>query len=123
MDALVEDLAADSLAQAEADQEAAYEEYKKANPLFAQLQPSVSPAGQPYQGPVVGTAHYTDTAKVMAMLNTQVAKSLLPRELHLCWTVKAIDEAEAYYQLVALKSQTRGLCINPCHPSAALFLL
>ena len=108
LNALVEDLAADSLAQAEADQEAAYEEYKKANPLFAALQPSVSPAGQPYQGPVVGTAHYTDTAKVMAMLNSQVAKSLLPRELHLCWTVKAIDEAEAYYQLVALKSQTSG---------------
>ncbi len=106
LDALVE--AADSLAQAEADQQAAFEEYKKANPLFAALQPSVSPAGQPYQGPVVGTAHYTDTAKVMAMLNSQVAKSLLPRELHLCWTVKAIDEAEAYYQLVALKSQTSG---------------
>ena len=106
LDALVE--AADSLAQAEADQEAAYEEYKKANPLFAMLQPSVNQAGQPYQGPVVGTAHYTDTAKVMAMLNTQAAKSLLPRELHLCWTVKAIDEAEAYYQLVALKSQTSG---------------
>ena len=108
LDALVEDLAADSLVQAEADQKAAFEEYKKANPLFAALQPSVSPAGQPYQGPVVGTAHYTDTAKVMAMLQSQTAKSLLPRELRLCWTVKAIDEAEAYYQLVALKSQTSG---------------
>ena len=108
LDALVEDLAADSLAQAEADQEAALAEYKKANPLFAVLNPSVSPAGQPYQGPVVGTVHYTDTAKVMAMLNSQVAKSLLPRELRLCWTVKAIDEAESFYQLVALKSQTSG---------------
>ena len=108
LDALVEDLAADSLAQAEADQEAALEEYKKANPLFAVLNPSVSPAGQPYQGPVVGTVHYTDTAKVMAMLNSQVAKTVLPRELHLCWTVKAIDEAESFYQLVALKSQTNG---------------
>ena len=108
LDALVEDLAADSLAQTEADQQAAYEEYKKANPLFAALQPAVSAAGQAFQGPVVGTAHYTDTAKVMAMLNSQVAKSLLPRELRLCWTVKAIDEAEAYYQLVALKSQTSG---------------
>ena len=108
LDALVEDLAADSLAQAEADQEAAMAEYKKANPLFAVLNPSVSPAGQPYQGPVVGTVHYTDTAKVMAMLNSQVAKSLLPRELRLCWTVKAIDEAESFYQLVALKSQTSG---------------
>ena len=108
LDALVEDLAADSLAQSEADQQAAYEEYKKANPLFTALQPAVSAAGQPFQGPVVGTAHYTDTAKVMAMLNSQVAKALLPRELRLCWTVKAIDEAEAYYQLVALKSQTSG---------------
>jgi SecD/SecF fusion protein len=106
LDALVE--AADSLAQAEADQEAAYEEYKKANPLFAVLNPSVNQAGQAYQGPVVGTVHYTDTAKVMAMLKSQVAKSLLPRELNLCWTVKAIDEAESYYQLVALKSQTSG---------------
>ena len=108
LDALVEEIAADSLAQAAADQEAAFEEYKKTNPLFAVLNPSVSPTGQPYQGPVVGTVHYTDTAKVMAMLNSQVAKSLLPRELHLCWTVKAIDDAEAYYQLVALKSQTSG---------------
>ena len=106
LDALVE--AADSLAQAEADQEAAYEAYKKQNPLFAVLNPSVNQTGQPYQGPVVGTVHYTDTAKVMAMLNSQVAKSLLPRELRLCWTVKAIDEAEAFYQLVALKSQTSG---------------
>ena len=108
LDALVEEIAADSLAQAAADQEAAFEEYKKTNPLFAVLNPSVSPTGQPYQGPVVGTVHYTDTAKVMAMVNSQVAKSLLPRELRLCWTVKAIDEAEAYYQLVALKSQTSG---------------
>ena len=106
LDALVE--AADNLAQTEADQQAAYEEYKKANPLFAVLQPAVNQAGQPFQGPVVGTAHYTDTAKVMDMLNSQVAKALLPRELRLCWTVKAIDEAEAYFQLVALKSQTSG---------------
>ena len=109
VDALVEGLAeADSLAQLEADQKAAVEEYKKNNPLFALLQPSVNQAGQAYRGPVVGTAHYTDTAKVMAMLTSQVAKSVLPRELKLCWTVKAIDAAEAYYQLVALKSQTDG---------------
>ena len=108
VEALVEDLAADSLAQLEAEQKAAVEAYKKNNPLFAVLQPSINQAGQAYRGPVVGTAHYTDTAKVMAMLNSQVAKSVLPRELHLCWTVKAIDEAESLYQLVALKSQTNG---------------
>ena len=108
VEALVEGLEADSLAQTEADQEAALAEYKKNNPLFAVLNPSVSQTGQAYRGPVVGTVHYTDTAKVMAMLNSQVAKSVLPRELKLAWTVKAIDDAGAYYQLVALKSQTNG---------------
>ena len=108
VEALVEGLEADSLAQAEADQKAAVEEYKKNNPLFAVLNPSVSQTGQAYRGPVVGTVHYTDTAKVMAMLTSQVAKSVLPRELKLCWTVKAIDAADAYYQLVALKSQANG---------------
>ena len=105
---LVDNLGSDSVAQAEADQEAALEQYKKQNPLFAVLNPSVNQSGQAYRGPVVGTVHYTDTAKVMAMLNSSMAKSILPRELRLCWTVKAIDDAETFYQLVALKAQTNG---------------
>lgn len=109
IDALVDNIAAeDSAAAEEADQEAALEQYKKQNPLFAVLNPSVNQAGQAYRGPVVGTVHYTDTAKVMAMLNSSMAKSILPRELRLCWTVKAIDGAETFYQLVALKAQTNG---------------
>ena len=89
VDALVDNIAAeDSAAAAEADQEAALEQYKKQNPLFAVLNPSVNQAGQAYRGPVVGTVHYTDTAKVMAMLNSATAKSILPRELRLRWTGK-----------------------------------
>ena len=53
LDALVGDLATDSLAQLEADQEAAYEAYKKQNPLFAVLNPSVNQAGQPDRKSVV----------------------------------------------------------------------
>ena len=108
VESLVEGLENDSLAQLEADQKAAVEEYKKNNPLFVVLNPSVNQAGQAYRGPVVGTVHYTDTAKVSAMLNSQVAKSVLPRDLKFAWTVKAIDEADSFYQLVALKSQTSG---------------
>lgn len=109
IDALVDNIAAeDSAAAEEADQEAALEQYKKQNPLFAVLNPSVNQAGQAYRGPVVGTVHYTDTAKVMAMLNSSTAKSILPRELRLRWTVKAIDDAETFYQLIALKAQTNG---------------
>ena len=108
VESLVEGLENDSLAQLEADQKAAVEEYKKNNPLFVVLNPSVNQAGQAYRGPVVGTVHYTDTAKVSAMLKSQVAKSVLPRDLKFAWTVKAIDEADSFYQLVALKAQTSG---------------
>ena len=101
------ELLADSTV-AEADQAAQIAEYKKSNPLFAILNPSINQAGQAYRGPVVGTVHYTDTAKVNAMLNSQIAKAVLPRDARFYWTVKAIDEANAYYQLVALKAQRDG---------------
>ena len=95
-------------AAVEADQAAQIAEYKKTNPLFAILNPSINQAGQAYRGPVVGTVHYTDTAKVNAMLNSQIAKAVLPRDARFYWTVKAIDEANAYYNLVALKAQRDG---------------
>ncbi len=105
---LVENLASDSLAQIEAEEAAAVENYKKQNPLFAVLNPSINNAGQAFRGPVVGTVHYTDTARVNAMLSSNIAKQVLPRDLRLKWTVKAIDEAGSYYQLVALKAQRDG---------------
>jgi SecD/SecF fusion protein len=102
------ELLGDSTAAAEADQAAQLAEYKKNNPLFAILNPSINAAGQAYRGPLVGTVHYTDTAKVNAMLTSPIAKSVLPRDARFFWTVKAIDEANAYYQLVALKAQRDG---------------
>ena len=102
------ELLGDSAAATEADQAAQIAEYKKNNPLFAVLNPSVNQAGQAYRGPVVGTVHYVDTAKVNAMLNSQIAKAILPRDARFYWTVKAIDEAGSYFNLVALKAQRDG---------------
>lgn len=102
------ELLGDSTTAAETDQAAQIAEYKKTNPLFAILNPSINQAGQAYRGPVIGTVHYVDTAKVNAMLNSQIAKAVLPRDARFYWTVKAIDEANAYYQLVALKAQRDG---------------
>ncbi len=85
----------------------AFANYKKNNPLFAILNPSVDQSGRAYRGPVVGTVLYTDTAAVMSMLNSQLAKGILPRDLLLRWTVKPIDERETMYQLVALKMVNR----------------
>lgn len=103
--ALEDSLASDS---AEVSQEEQIAQYKKQNPLFAVLTPSVNQAGQAYRGPVVGMVHYTDTAAVSEMLNSPIAKQILPRDLRLCWTVKAIDDAGSIYQLIALKSQRDG---------------
>jgi SecD/SecF fusion protein len=105
--ALVENLGADSAA-VEADQAAQLAEYKKKNPLFGILTNGFNSAGQAYRGPVVGMAHYVDTAKVAAMLTSQTAKAILPPDVRFRWTVKAIDEAGAYYQLVALKARRDG---------------
>ena len=104
---LVENIEADSL-NADAEQAAAIESYKKQNPLFAILNPSINNAGQAFRGPVIGMVHYTDTARVSEMLSSTIAKQVLPRDLRLKWTVKAIDEANSVYQLVALKAQRDG---------------
>ncbi len=106
-ESLIEALAEDTTAAA-ADNAAMLEKYKKEHPLFAIMNPSVNQAGQAYRGPVVGTVHYTDTARVNAMLASTTAKQVLPRDLRFFWTVKSIDEAGAYYQLVALKAQRDG---------------
>ena len=107
-EAAEDELAGLDAAEAAEDNNEAYENYKKTNPLFAILNPSINQAGQAYRGPVVGMVHYTDTAKVNAMLNSTIAKQVLPRDLRFFWTVKAIDEAGSIYQLIALKAQRDG---------------
>ena len=82
------------------------EQYKKEFPLFAILSPNVY-EGQIVPGPVVGTAHYKDTATIAEYMNMKQIKDLLPRNVIYKWTVKAIDENEQYYQLIALRVTTR----------------
>ncbi len=105
VDSLASQLAEEE--QTEADNEAALEEYKKQNPLFAVLQPSTDQSGRALRGPVIGLAHYSDTAAVNAFLNSKQAKEVLPRDLAMRWTVKAIDEAGTFFQLVAIKVSNR----------------
>ena len=66
-------------------------------------------------GPVVGIALFTDTARVMEMLNSPIAKQILPSDLRLSWTIKPkLDEngnlyqGKEYYQLIALKTNSNG---------------
>ena len=83
------------------------EQARKDNPLFAVLQMNLSQNGQVNPGPVVGLAHYKDTALINSYLSQKAVKEVLPRDLGLRWTVKAIDEAGEFYQLVAIKVSSR----------------
>ena len=77
---------------------------RKQNPLFSLLNfEHVSEAG-----PVAGIAHRNDTAEINRLLSMKQVREILPSDLIFRWTVKAIDEKDTYYQLIALKSSKGG---------------
>ena len=55
-------------------------------------------------GPVIGTVAVTDTAAVNAILNSPEAAKILPSNLKARWSVKAIDDKNRFFNLVALKA-------------------
>ncbi len=82
-------------------------DFKKEYPLFAVLNPSTDQTGQLLGGPVVGVAHFKDTAQVNRYLNLPQVKSIFPRDMFFRWTAKSADDADTYYSLIALKVTTR----------------
>ncbi len=93
----------EQLASEGIDESKQLEQFRKQNPLFSILQPAE------YQGsPVLGIANKKDTAEVNKILSSRMAREILPSNLVPCWSVKAIDEKDTYYQLIALKSGKGG---------------
>ena len=76
-------------------------------PLYMVLTPSISADGQLYSGPVIGTAHYKDTATVNSYLSLPQVASVIPRNLDFKWTSKAVDAEDNYYYLIAIKVTSR----------------
>ena len=76
---------------------------KAADPLFAILQPA-----QNGSGCMAGYAASRDTAEINAILNSKVAKEVLPSDMRLLWGVKSIDEAGKVYELFAIRTTTSG---------------
>lgn len=94
-------IAADTLS---ADAEA----FAKQNPLFFVLNPSAY-NGQLAPGPIIGRAHYRDTAKINTYLNLPQIKALFPNEFVPMWSVKADqnDKSGVIFNLIAIKSSSR----------------
>lgn len=82
--------------------------FAKQNPLFYLLNPRVY-NGQLMGGPCVGMAHYRDTAKINMFLNYPQVKDVIPSDMKLMWTVKpsSMDKNQAYFELIAIKANTR----------------
>jgi len=73
------------------------------NPLFALLQVDPNRAS----GPVIGMAQSKDTAQINTYFKTKQVREILPRDLGLRWTVKALDEKGEIFQLIAIKITSR----------------
>lgn len=77
----------------------AVEAMKAENPLFAILQPIQGNAGC-----MVGYAVASDTAEINSLVNSAVAKDILPVDLSLKWGVKSEDKAGKVFALYAIKT-------------------
>ncbi len=101
------EVAADTTAVAAADSTVAADSVAvKAAPAKVAARPLAEllwGAGQ-MGGPVIGTVAVTDTAAVNAILNSPEAAKILPSNLKARWSVKAIDDKNRFFNLVALKA-------------------
>jgi len=102
-----DDLLSEEIRNQDADAEEEIE-FKKANPLFAALQPAVY-NGRIANGACIGYANYADTAKINRWLKLPQIESLFPAEFKAMWTVKpsAYIPGGNTYELVAIKSTSR----------------
>jgi SecD/SecF fusion protein len=76
-------------------------------PLFTILRPMANSNGQLINSPVVGVAHFNDTAQVNHYLQMKKIRSVLPRDLEFHWGVKPYDDNEEFFPLYAIKKTGR----------------
>lgn len=84
------------------------EQQRKANPFFSRLMPNIAQNGAVGSGPAVGIANVADTAEVNRILAMPKVREMLPANAVFRWSVKAVDEKEKFFQLVALKATNGG---------------
>ena len=77
-------------------------------PLFSILIPNTTSKNTLQRGPVVGICHIKDTAKVNQYLSDERVKKLFPANIRFMWTIKSLDKAGNFHQLVAIKTPRDG---------------
>jgi len=108
----VEEVAAEDVLSQELNEQAEESEdlarYRKANPLFAALQPAVY-NGQLGSGACIGFANYADTARINKWLNDPQVEALFPAEFKPMWSVKPSEYIADgnTFELIAIKATSR----------------
>ncbi|MCX7863090.1 MAG: protein translocase subunit SecDF [Bacteroidales bacterium] len=82
------------------------EQFKKNNPLFAVLYPSVDNDKRLAKGAAVGLVLAKDTATVNKYLSMKQVKALFPSSLKFLWSYKPLKNTQIY-QLIAIKVDPR----------------
>ncbi len=69
--------------------------FRKSNPLSAYLYPNANGESQWNEGPILGYAKWSDTAKVIEFLTKDYVQNVLPtRDIMFMWDAKPIDNTE-----------------------------
>lgn len=104
IDSLLASVSTDSAAVSQANAE----EWAKENPLFAKVQLNMDyQSGRVGPGPLIGYVHVKDTAKVAEYFRLAAEKRIIPSALRPKWSVKAIDEAGNFFELIAINAKKR----------------
>ncbi len=82
------------------------EQFRKNNPLFAVLYPSIDNDKRLAKGAAVGLVLAKDTATVNKYLSMKQVKSLFPSSLRFLWSYKPLKKTQIY-QLIAIKVDPR----------------
>ncbi|MCQ2184181.1 MAG: protein translocase subunit SecDF [Bacteroidales bacterium] len=101
-----EDILAEEIEGAAAADAAEVEAYRKANPLFAALNPPMY-GGRLSGTACIGYANYADTTKINKWLAMPQIKALFPVEFIPMWGVKPVDGSDNVFELVAIKATSR----------------
>lgn len=88
------------------------QDIQNAYPLLSLLSPMQDPeTRQPYQGAIVGRAHFKDTTKINRYLAIAREKQIFPRELRFMWGAKADEDQNKkptdLFSLYAIKVRSR----------------
>ena len=95
---------------ADADTSLTQAQARRQNPLFSVLIPNLRQQGDQQvivPGPVVGFTRGADTAQVREMLQKKEVQQVLPNDARFYWTAKTVSEESNFYQLVAIRVNTR----------------